>query len=92
MDQYKPPNFLLKRYPNWDDRFDLREQFEEILLHINRNLQTLKALEQDDKIKTLIQEIESFRVYPWKAADRDEFFYKKLIEFDRRTFSLLIKK
>jgi hypothetical protein len=69
----------------------LREQFEEILLHVEGNLQALKALEQDEKIKALIQEIESFRVYSWKEAERDEYFYEKLIEFDRRTVQILCR-
>jgi hypothetical protein len=37
----------------------------------------------------LLKEINDFRLWSWREVDRDDFFYKKIEEFDKRTFMLI---
>lgn len=91
MNTYKLPIFLEKRYPLFEQRWDLREQFSDIINLMELNKDILNRLlsqnhHKKEEIQILLNEMEEFRIWSWKEADRDEMFYNKIIEFDKKTF------
>jgi len=86
------PNFLLKRYPLFDQRWELRDQFDQILQLMDRHTSDLQSIPRDDtnyiSAQILLDEIASFKVWSWGEADRDDFFYKTVQEFDKRAHIL----
>lgn len=86
--KYSPPPFLLERFPEFHQRYDLREQFVQILILMEKNCKKLEKQSQSISSKLLLDEIHQFKVWSWKEADRDDYFYQKIIEFDQKTFEL----
>ena len=94
MNNYQSPIFLKQRYPDFDQRYDLREQFQQIILLMESNINKLESLilknpKEIDKILCLLKEMREFRVWSWKEADMDNAFYNAIIDFDKRTFQLI---
>jgi hypothetical protein len=93
-DQYEPPKILFKRFQQFDQRWELREQFQEIISLMQGNQEKLRHCIQEKKtirrkeMETLLREMEEFRVWSWKEADRDDYFYNTIIEFDKKCFEL----
>ena len=91
---YECPEMLKKRFPHFEQRWDARNQFDEICVKMQTNENDLKRLlekvgSDTDTIKFLIKEMNEFRVWSWKEADRDDYFFQCVEDFDRRTFHLL---
>lgn len=92
MESYIPPSFLKERYPSFEQRWDLRDQFIKITGLMDKNEIILKNIPQDHPnyilSQNLIKEMEGFRYWSWREVDRDDSFYKKIQEFDERTFMI----
>lgn len=91
---YQVPAFLRERYSSFEHRWNLRDQFEKIIQLLQNNKAKLEILIQKninkrEQAQNLIKDINEFRVWLWKEADMDEFFYEKIKKFDRQTFILL---
>lgn len=90
---YETPNFLLQRFPLFEQRWELRDQYADILQLMDRHTSDLQSIPRDDTHYTsaqiLLDEIAKFKVWSWGEADRDDFFYKKIQEFDKRARILL---
>jgi hypothetical protein len=93
---YKIPSYLKRQSTTFEQRWDLREDFLTILSmenhHINLLENSIKKYPQNLELTKLLQDILQFKTWSWKESDRDEYFYKCLIEFDNRVFNLIIKK
>lgn len=90
---YQIPQVLQERYLSYFERWGAREQFAEILELMQMNKTKLEtALKsgstQRAAIKALLLDIEAFKVWSWGESDRDEYFFEKIVEFDRRTYEL----
>lgn len=88
MSHYKTPDFLNERYPEFHQRYHLRNQFE-LILHLMESNEKKLASSQNIEARKLLQEIKAFKIWSWKEADRDDHFYTKIKEFDKNTFLLL---
>lgn len=91
---YQTPEFLKERYSSFEDRWNLRDQFEKIIQLLQNDKTKLEILIQKNiskkkQAQNIIKDIDEFRVWSWKEADRDEFFYNEVEKFDKETFILL---
>lgn len=94
MNNYNPPAFLNQRFPLFEQRWDLREQFYSILILMDVNKKMLYSLlnsqpTKKKQIHELLQQIDAFKIWSWREVDMDEYFYSRIQEFDRKTFELL---
>lgn len=89
---YQAPYFLKKRYPLFEQRWDLRDQFAQILQRLGNHELNLQYIcdnhKNHESAQMLLKEIKEFKVWSWKEADRDTFFYEKVKEFDKRAFRI----
>ena len=93
---YQPPSFLNERYPEFDERYDLREQFQRIVHLMESHQNRLESMIDEknggddlEKIQMLLKEMKQFRTWSWKEADMDEYFYNTIKDFDKRAFMLI---
>lgn len=92
--EYRSPDFLNQRYQEFDQRYDLREQFQRILRLMESHqekLESILILKKKDigEIEKLLKEIKEFKIWSWKEADMDDGFYDTIKEFDERAFMLI---
>lgn len=81
------PGCLLGRYPLFNQRWELRDQFAEILELMDRIELQVRSM-NDEAARILVREMEEFRVWSWHEVDRDEFFYK-IREFHNKAHHIL---
>lgn len=96
MDIYQQPAFLKERYTSFEQRWELRDQFNDIINLIEENKEKLRCMighrpDKKDEIEELIQQMDEFKVWSWREVDMDEEFYNRIEEFDKNTFILINK-
>jgi len=89
---YTPPSFLKERYPSFEQRWDVRDQYIKITERMERNTSSLMEFCPDHKnylpAQDLLKEISEFRLWSWREVDRDDYFFHKIQEFDEKTYML----
>ncbi|NDC83864.1 hypothetical protein EB093_09450 [bacterium] len=84
------PTCLRGRYPLFEQRWELRDQFAEILDLMSRIECGLRSLENNNELAgVLLREIEEFRVWSWREPDRDSYFYDEIRGFYERACKIL---
>lgn len=90
---YTPPSFLEQRYSAFEERWELRDQYIKITGLMETNQSRLMGLSPDHKnyerAQDLLKEMSEFRLWSWREVDRDDYFYGRIKDFDRRTFILM---
>lgn len=89
---YRAPYLLKEHYPLFEQRWELRDQYQEIIRLMETHEAHLQKIQPSEmkyaSAQVLLQEMADFKIWSWREVDREDFFYKKIEEFDRRAFMI----